>query len=79
MIDSIKKYKLQLLFTLVGAIGGFLYWKFVGCKSGNCAIKSVWYWSTLWGSAVGYLVGDFTNDLLKKRKSKKEKKNASEI
>ncbi len=57
---------------LVGALGGFLYWRFIGCNSGSCAIRSVWYWSTLWGAAVGYLLGDFVNDLIQKRKKKTE-------
>ncbi len=70
MLEIIKQRKLSLIFLWLGAIGGFLYWKYVGCMSGTCAIKSVWYWSTLWGAAMGYLVGDFLNDLLQKRKKK---------
>ena len=61
-----------ILFTAIGALGGFLYWRFVGCVSGTCPIRSVWYWSTLWGAAVGYLVGDFINDFIQKRKKKAE-------
>jgi len=49
---------LNAAFILAGGIGGFLYWRFVGCTSGTCPIKSVWYFSTLWGMAAGYLVGD---------------------
>lgn len=79
MMEIIKQKKIALIFLVLGAIGGFLYWKFVGCTSGTCAIKSVWYWSTLWGAAVGYLVGDFINDLLAKSKKKKEKKNVGEV
>jgi len=60
--------RLQFIFLLAGAAGGFLYWRFVGCESGTCAIKSVWYWSTLWGAAMGYLIGDFISDLINKRK-----------
>lgn len=70
MLETIKQRKLSLIFLGLGAVGGFLYWKYVGCMSGTCAIKSVWYWSTLWGAAMGYLVGDFLNDLLQKRKKK---------
>ncbi len=62
----------QFVFLLVGALGGFLYWRFIGCNSGACLIKSVWYWSTLWGAAAGYLVGDFIVDIIKKVKNKKE-------
>jgi len=69
--EIIKSKRIQIIFLLAGAVGGFLYWRFVGCNSGTCAIKSVWYWSTLWGAAVGYLVGDFIGDFVEKRKIKK--------
>ncbi|RIJ45600.1 hypothetical protein D1614_22175 [Maribellus luteus] len=78
-MEIIKQKKIALIFLVLGAIGGFLYWKFVGCTSGTCAIKSVWYWSTLWGAAVGYLVGDFLNDLLVRVKKKKENKDDREV
>jgi hypothetical protein len=78
-MNFIRKKQISILFLLIGAVGGFLYWKFVGCKSGTCPIKSVWYWTTLWGAAIGYLIGDFLNDFLEKRKNKKEKNSASEI
>jgi len=64
----LKSKRLQIIFLLAGAVGGFLYWRFVGCVSGTCVIKSVWYWSTLWGTAMGYLIGDFISDLINKRK-----------
>jgi len=53
-----KALIINTAFILAGGIGGFLYWRFVGCASGTCPIKSVWYFSTLWGMAAGYLVGD---------------------
>lgn len=74
MKDFLKKYRIQILFAIAGGISGFLYWKFVGCESGTCAIKSVWYWSTLWGIAAGYLLGDILNDFIVKRRNKREKK-----
>jgi hypothetical protein len=70
--EIFKSKRIQIVFFLAGALGGFLYWRFVGCNSGTCAIKSVWYWSTLWGAAVGYLVGDFIMDFVNKRSKKKE-------
>ena len=73
-MELLKTKRLSIGFTVLGAIGGFLYWKYVGCMSGTCAIKSVWYWSTLWGAAVGYLLGDFLNDILVKLKKKREEK-----
>ncbi|WP_167618576.1 DUF6132 family protein [Maribellus sediminis] len=78
-MEALKKKRLQIIFLVLGAIGGFLYWRFVGCTSGTCAIKSVWYWSTLWGAAVGYLAGDFLNDLLLNVKKKKETNNDREV
>jgi hypothetical protein len=69
--EIFKSKRIQIIFLLVGAVGGFLYWRFIGCNSGTCAIKSVWYWSTLWGAAVGYLVGDFIGDFVQKRKLKR--------
>jgi len=69
--EIFKSKRIQIIFLLVGAVGGFLYWRFIGCNSGTCAIKSVWYWSTLWGAAVGYLVGDFIGDFVQKRKMKR--------
>lgn len=68
----IKANTIQIIFFVLGALGGYLYWKFIGCESGTCAIKSVWYWSTLWGAAMGYLVGDVISDILNGIKKKKE-------
>lgn len=72
MKNLIQNKKLSIAFTLVGTLGGFLYWRFIGCTSGTCPIQSVWYMSTLWGAAIGYLVGDFINDFVRRRKKKTE-------
>jgi hypothetical protein len=68
MNGFLNKYKWPLILAVIGGLGGFLYWRFVGCTSGSCPIKSVWYWSTLWGIAFGYLIGDLVKDFLKRRK-----------
>lgn len=73
MKELIKEKYFTVAFTVLGAVGGFLYWKFVGCISGTCPIQSVWYWSTLWGAAFGFLIGDFISDTIQKRKKKTEK------
>ncbi|NQU53145.1 MAG: hypothetical protein HQ522_11475 [Bacteroidetes bacterium] len=70
---TIKTLRIQIIFTLIGAIGGFLYWKFVGCNNGTCTIKSVWYWTTLWGAIVGYLVGDFIYGFIRNKKKETKK------
>jgi hypothetical protein len=74
MKDFIRKHIPAIIFSFLGAIGGFLYWKFIGCESGTCPIKSVWYLSTLWGLVFGYLLGSIIEDIIKKirKKSKVE-------
>ena len=68
----IRKHILLLAFSAAGAAGGFLYWKFIGCSSGTCIIKSVWYLSTLYGAVLGYVTGGLAGDIvLKLKKSNK--------
>ncbi|MCU0462594.1 MAG: DUF6132 family protein [Bacteroidales bacterium] len=65
-MELLKRFKLILIFGVLGAAGGFLYWKFIGCQSGTCPIKSVWYWSTLYGALIGALVGSIIRDMVLK-------------
>ncbi len=37
----------------LGGLGGFLYYHFVGCSSGSCAITGSPYLSTVYGSLLG--------------------------
>jgi hypothetical protein len=69
-MDFIKKHRLLIVFTLLGMAGGFLYWKFVGCLSGSCPIKSLWYMSTLFGGLIGYLTSSIIGDLIDKFRKK---------
>jgi len=69
---KIKILRFKIVFTIVGAVGGFLYWKLIGCTSGTCPIQSVWYFSTLWGLAMGYLTGDLLGGLIWKNAIKNE-------
>ena len=52
----LKKYKKDLIGIALGAIAGYLYWKFIGCSSGTCMITSKPINSTLYGAVMGYLV-----------------------
>ena len=45
-----------LLFVLGGATAGFLYQRFVGCRTGACVLTSNPYVATLYGALMGYLV-----------------------
>lgn len=62
----ISKHKLTFGGILLGAIGGYLYYYFVGCKSGTCLITSQPANSTLYGATRGGLIGS----LFKKPKTK---------
>jgi len=70
-MELLKRFKLILIFGAIGAAGGFLYWKFVGCLSGTCPIKSIWYMSTLYGAVIGMLAGSIIRDIVIKFRKKK--------
>ena len=56
MKNFLKKYQLAIIGVFLGAIGGYLYYHFVGCNSGTCAITSRPVNSTLYGALMGGLV-----------------------
>jgi Family of unknown function (DUF6132) len=78
MKEFLKNNLFVIIFSVAGAIGGFLYWKFVGCVSGTCPIKSVWYFSTLWGLGLGYLLGSIVLDIIRKIKNRKDRSEGNE-
>jgi hypothetical protein len=39
---------------VLGAIGGYAYYYFIGCSSGTCPITSSPWVSTAYGSFMGY-------------------------
>jgi uncharacterized membrane protein YedE/YeeE len=51
---------------IVGAIAGYLYYFYVGCASGTCAITSKPLNSTLYGALMGGLVFNMFVKLPKK-------------
>ena len=63
----LKNNALIVIGIILGAAGG-LYWKFVGCSSGACAITSKPLNSTLYGMLMGGLLFS----LFKKEDSKKK-------
>ena len=70
---TVKKYLPEIIGAVIGAIGGFFYWKYVGCVSGTCTIKSNWYLMVPWGLVLGYLAGSIAGDLIRKKKTGTEK------
>jgi outer membrane lipoprotein SlyB len=57
IINWLKNHRTTLIGILIGAVGGFIYWKFVGCSSGTCPITSSPVNSTIYGAIVGGLLG----------------------
>ena len=49
------KYRKTALFTLIGAMIGFAYWRIIGCTSGSCPLTANWHTSTLFGGLIGML------------------------
>lgn len=52
----IKNNILSIGGLIVGALGGYAYYYYVGCESGSCAITSKPLNSTLYGSLMGFLL-----------------------
>ena len=48
--------KLTVIGAIAGAIGGYLYYYFVGCASGTCGITSSPVNSTLYFAVLGGLI-----------------------
>lgn len=56
MKTFIKNNILIIAGVLTGAVSGFMYWNFIGCTTGHCAIQSIWYNSTGYGAIMGGLI-----------------------
>jgi len=57
-MNFIQTYRLAIIGVAIGAIGGYLYYYFIGCASGTCAITSKPLNSTLYGAVMGSLLLD---------------------
>ena len=55
-MNFISKYKLAIIGVILGAVGGYLYYYYVGCVSGTCPITSKPLNSTLYGAMMGGLI-----------------------
>ncbi|KAB2915450.1 MAG: hypothetical protein F9K23_11430 [Bacteroidetes bacterium] len=55
-MNFLSKHKLTIIGIAVGAVAGFLYWNFVGCDSGTCAITSKPFNSSAYGAMMGGLL-----------------------
>jgi len=68
-MQHLVKYKWTLVGVFLGALGGYMYYHFVGCSSGTCAITSKPLNSTLYGALMGgLLVSSFQKESKTKTK-----------
>lgn len=67
------KYRIIIGGAILGAIGGYLYYHFIGCDTGTCTITSRPANSALYGAVIGGLIGN----ILKKPGSKATNPNSS--
>lgn len=72
MLSILAKNKLAVIGVVLGAVGGYLYYHYIGCASGTCAITSKPLNSTAYGAVMGgLLLSIFENN---KKISKDESK-----
>lgn len=71
MYQKLRKFfsTQAIIGIVIGIIAGYLYYLKVGCTSGTCPITSSPWMSMLWGSVIGYLLGD----MFTKKKPKEDK------
>ncbi|QOI97693.1 MAG: hypothetical protein HRU69_09390 [Flammeovirgaceae bacterium] len=70
MKTAILKWSIGIV---LGATAGYLYWYYIGCSSGSCAITSNPVNSTLYGALMGGLLLN-TFESKKKGNDETEKK-----
>lgn len=68
----IKKNKFAIIGVVLGLIGGYAYYYFVGCSSGTCAITSKPLNSTLYGGVMGGLLLSMLDGRKKEQKADNE-------
>jgi hypothetical protein len=71
-MKKLVSHKVLILGMLLGGIGGYFYWKEIGCVTGNCPLKSQWQTMIPYGMFIGYIVSDFIQSNIKRSKSKGE-------
>ena len=69
-MKAATKYLIIAVFALLGSTAMYLYWFFVGCKSGTCLITSSPTISSGYGLLLGGLIGGSVTDWANKRNKK---------
>jgi len=63
------KFIKYLIGFIFGAVGGFSYYYFIGCKTGACPLTSNPFISSIWGGVIGMLLADTVTGLFRKKKT----------
>lgn len=71
MKSFISKHAFALVGIIIGGIGGFLYWKYVGCLSGSCPLQSNANIMVGHGLFFGYTLSSLAKDGVEKIKGRK--------
>lgn len=78
MNNLLRKYGIYIVFAVAGAIGGYLYWYYIGCNTGTCPLTSKWYSTSIYGAILGYLSGDVVFSIFKSTRDKNVVKNKND-
>lgn len=60
-LSFLKKNRLVFLGVVLGLIGGYAYYFFIGCDTKTCPITANPYISSLYGAVVGGLIFESIN------------------
>ncbi len=71
---SLKKYIVIFSGISAGVIAGYLYYFYVGCRTGACPLRANPYYNMLLGGLLGFIITDWIFSALNKKSSKTEKK-----
>lgn len=52
-LTSIAALGMMIAPVAIGAAGGYLWYRFVGCRTGSCPITSNPWASTIYGAVIG--------------------------
>ncbi len=58
-MKKVVSNKIIFLGIFLGGIGGYFYWKEIGCITGTCPLKSQWQTMIPYGMFIGYIISDF--------------------
>lgn len=77
MLNKIKDSKYLISGLFIGAAGGFLYWKYIGCLDGTCALASNWIVMIVYGTILGGVLGNIIQGIVITRNKTSDKLKSS--